>query len=37
MEDLWEWVGETQAARSVEISVVVPEEAVQSSLVEARE
>ncbi len=37
MEDLWEWVGETQAARSVEISVVVPEEAVQSSLVGARE
>jgi heterodisulfide reductase subunit C/CBS domain-containing protein len=35
MADLWQWVGETQAARGVE--VVVPAHAVQTSLVGAEE
>jgi heterodisulfide reductase subunit C len=37
MEDLWDWVGQTQAVRGVEIDVVVPEQIARSSLVEARE
>jgi heterodisulfide reductase subunit C len=37
MEDLWQWVGETEAVRGLEIETAVPVHALQSPVLETRE